>query len=60
MKNHLNIIGGKMLSNARANNSSLKYQKNTPSGCKDKGISKFEFVAKTQFLWIVITCEVVY
>ena len=30
--------------------SSLKYQKFTPSGCNDKGIRKFELVAKTQFL----------
>ena len=31
-------------------NLSLKYQSSTPSGCKDIGIRKFEFVAKTQFL----------
>ena len=30
---------------------SFKYQRRTPSGCKDIGIRKFEFVAKTQFLW---------
>ena len=29
----------------------LKYQKSTPSVCKDKGIRKFEFVTKTQFLF---------
>ena len=34
----------------RSNNLSLKYQRFTPSGCKDTGIGKFEFVAKTQFL----------
>ena len=34
----------------RSNNLSLKYQKLTPLGCKDIGIIKFEFVAKTQFL----------
>ena len=34
----------------RSNNVSLKYQRPTPSGCKDIGIRKFEFVAKTQFL----------
>jgi len=28
----------------------LKYQRFAPSGCKDIGISRFEFVAKTQFL----------
>ena len=31
---------------------SLKYQRETPSGCKDIGIRKFECVAKTQFFWI--------
>ena len=40
-------MGGKLLLNARANNSGLKYQNITPTGCKDKGISKFEVV-----LWI--------
>ena len=35
----------------RSNNLSLKYQTFTPSGCKDIGIRKFEFVAKTQFLY---------
>ena len=29
---------------------SLKYLKSTTLGCKDKGIIKSEFVAKTQFL----------
>ena len=33
-----------------SNNLSLKYQRLTPSGCKDIGISKFGFVTKTQFL----------
>jgi len=28
----------------------LKYQRFTPSGCKDIGIRKFEFVAKNPFL----------
>ena len=32
------------------NNLSLKYHICTPSNCKDKGIRKFAFVAKTQFL----------
>jgi len=32
---------------------SLKYQRFTPSGCKDKEIRNFEFVAKTQFLCLV-------
>ena len=34
----------------RSNNNSLKYQRLTPSGCKDIAIWKSEFVAKTQFL----------
>ena len=28
----------------------MKYQRFTPSGCKDMGLIKFEFEAKTQFL----------
>ena len=35
----------------RSNSQSLKYQRFTPSGCKDIGIRKCKFVAKTQFLW---------
>ena len=34
----------------RSNIISLKYQRFTPAGCKEIGIRKFEFVAKTQFL----------
>ena len=34
----------------KSNNLSLKYQRVTPSGRRDKGIRKFEFVAKTQIL----------
>ena len=37
----------------RLNNLSLKYQRFTPLGSKVIGITKFEFVAKTQFLWNV-------
>ena len=33
------------------NNLSLKYQKFTPSGCKNIGIRKLKFVTKTQFLY---------
>ena len=33
-----------------SNNLSLKYQRFSPSGCKDIGILKIEFVAKIQFL----------
>ena len=34
----------------KSNNLSSKYQRVTPCGRRDKGIRKFEFVAKTQFL----------
>ena len=30
----------------------MKYQRFAPSGCKDIGIRRFKFVAKTQFLWL--------
>ena len=33
----------------RSNNLGSKYQKFTPSGCRDMGIRKLKFVAKTQF-----------
>ena len=33
----------------RSDTLSLKYQRCTPSGCKDVEIRTFEFVAKTQF-----------
>ena len=36
----------------RLNNPSLKYQRFIPTGCKDIGIRKFEFVAKTQILLV--------
>ena len=42
----------------RSNNNSLKYQRFTPSGCKDKSIVKSEFVAKTQFLSLEVTRRV--
>ena len=35
----------------RLNNDSLKHQRFTTSDCKDIGIRKSEFVAKTQFLY---------
>ena len=38
------------LNSVKSNNVSLKCQRPTPSGGKDIGIRKFEFVAKTQFL----------
>ena len=34
------------------NNLSLKYQRFTPSDCQDIEIRQFEFVTKTQFLYI--------
>ena len=36
---------GENVNSARSNNLVLKYQRFTPSGCKDIYISKFEFVA---------------
>ena len=33
-----------------SNNVSLKYQRFTSEGCKDRGFTKTEFGAKTQFL----------
>ena len=41
------------MNSVRSNNLSLKYQRLETSGCKDIGMRKFEFVAKTQFLRIV-------
>ena len=34
-----------------SNNLWMNYQRFTLSGCKDMGIRKFKFVAKTQFLY---------
>ena len=39
------------MNSVRSKNVGLKYQRPTPSGCKDIGIRKFEFVAKAQFLF---------
>ena len=39
----------------RSSNLSLKYQRFKQSGCKDIGIRKFEFMAKTQFLYFQVT-----
>ena len=38
------------MKSVRSNSLSMKYQKFTPSDCKDIEIRKFEFVAKTQLL----------
>ena len=40
------------LNSVRSNNLILKYQRFTPSGCKDLKIRKLKFVTKTQFLCI--------
>ena len=48
MKLHKEI---ESLSNSdRPNDLNLKYQRFTPSGCRDKVIGNFEFVAKTKIL----------
>ena len=39
------------INSGRSSSLSLKYQRFTPSGCKDIGVRKYKFVAKTQFLW---------
>ena len=36
-----------------SNNLSLKCQRFTPSGCEDIGIRIFDFVANTQFLYVI-------
>ena len=41
------------MNSVRSNNLSLKYQSFTTLGCKDVGVRKFEFVVKTQFLYVV-------
>ena len=38
------------INSGRSSSLSLKYQRFTPSGCKDIGVRKYKFVAKTQFL----------
>ena len=40
------------MNSVASNYYSLKYQKSTTSSSIDIGIRKFEFVTKTQFLWI--------
>ena len=39
------------MNSVRSNNVSLQYQSFTSSGCKDIGIQKIKFVAKTQSLY---------
>ena len=43
------------INSARAYNLTLKYLRFTPSGSKDIGLGKFEFVAKTQFLSNIVS-----
>ena len=38
-----------------SNSPSFKYQRFTPSSCQDIGIRTFEFVAKTQFLYSLVS-----
>jgi len=40
------------INHVRSSTQILKYRRFTPSGCKDKVIRKYEFVAKTQFLYL--------
>ena len=37
----------------RSNNVSLQYQRFILLGCKDIRVRKFEFMAKTQFLYVI-------
>ena len=51
-----NVVNFRPLQNMNfvwTNNLSLKYQVCTPSECKDIVIRKFEYDAKTQFLFVV-------
>ena len=41
------------MNSVRSNCLSLKYQGFPTSGCQDIGSRQFEFVAKTQFLWLI-------
>ena len=41
------------MNSVRSNSLSLKYQGFSPSGCQDIITRKFEFVSKTQFLWLI-------
>ena len=40
------------INSGRSNSPSLKYQRITPSGCKDIGVRKCNLLQKTQFLWL--------
>ena len=42
------------MNSVRLINQSLKNQKSTLTGCKDIGIRKSDFVAKTHFLFIIV------
>ena len=43
------------LNSVRSNSLSLKYQRFPPLDCQNIGIGKFEFVAKTQFLYYEVS-----
>ena len=57
-RNYVFITNSNLLiqnkNSVRSNNLGSKYQKFTPSGCRDLGIRKLKFVAKTQFLCLLI------
>ena len=40
------------VNSVRSNGLSLKYQRFASSGCNDIGFRKYEFAAKTQFLYV--------
>ena len=44
------VLSCETMNYIKSNNLNLKIKRFTPSGCYDKGVGKFEFVAKTQFL----------
>ena len=46
------------MNSVRTNNPILNYLRFTLLGCKDNGIGKFEFVAKTQLLCVDFKVEV--
>ena len=51
MQPNLDFCFFQTLNSVISNNQICKYQRVSPSGCKDIGIRNLEFVAKTQFLY---------
>ena len=45
------------VNSVRSNNVGKKYQSFTPSGYKDKGTRKYEFVSKTLVFIKLVTCK---